>query len=124
MASAFAEVHEQAAACWAVHAPVGSAVTPSMCTRRVLISITKNTYWRLWNTMSACRKSHDKIPDAGERSGTAAGPVTPGVRGAEPGCGQDPADRSRAHLTVGRPAFSGQLNWCYFMLRAAGSGTR
>jgi hypothetical protein len=25
---------------------------------------------------------------------------------------------------VGRPAFSGQLNWCYFMLRAAGSGTR
>jgi hypothetical protein len=27
-------------------------------------------------------------------------------------------------LRVGRPAFSGQLNWCYFMLRAAGSGTR
>ena len=25
---------------------------------------------------------------------------------------------------VGRPAFSGQLNWRYFMLRAAGSGTR
>jgi len=25
---------------------------------------------------------------------------------------------------VGCPAFSGQLNWCYFMLRAAGSGTR
>lgn len=27
-------------------------------------------------------------------------------------------------LAVGGPAFSGQLNWCYFMLRAAGSGTR
>ena len=25
---------------------------------------------------------------------------------------------------LGCPAFSGQLNWCYFMLRAAGSGTR
>ena len=25
---------------------------------------------------------------------------------------------------LGRPAFSGHLNWCYFMLRAAGSGTR
>src|SRR5438034_10362371 len=27
-------------------------------------------------------------------------------------------------VRVGCPAFSGQLNWCYFMLRAAGSGTR
>jgi hypothetical protein len=30
-------------ACWAVHAPVGLAVTPRMCTRRVLISITNKT---------------------------------------------------------------------------------
>jgi hypothetical protein len=29
-----------------------------------------------------------------------------------------------AELSLGCPAFSGQLNWCYFMLRAAGSGTR
>jgi hypothetical protein len=28
------------------------------------------------------------------------------------------------HAGLGRPAFSGQRNWCYFMLRAAGSGTR
>jgi hypothetical protein len=27
-------------------------------------------------------------------------------------------------VPLGRPAFSGQLNWCYFTLRAAGSGTR
>ena len=27
-------------------------------------------------------------------------------------------------LRLGGPAFSGQLNWCYFMPRAAGSGTR
>ena len=25
---------------------------------------------------------------------------------------------------LGRPEFSGQQNWCYFMPRAAGSGTR
>ena len=35
----------------------------------------------------------------------------------------DAAGRLRG-LMVGCPAFSGQLNWCYFMLRAAGSGTR
>jgi hypothetical protein len=51
-------------ACWAVHAPVGWAVAPRMCTRRVWISITKKTYRRLRNTVPACKKSHDKIPDA------------------------------------------------------------
>ncbi len=51
-------------ACWAVHAPVGWAVTPRMCTRRVWISITKKTYRRLRNTVPACKKSHGKIPDA------------------------------------------------------------
>ena len=30
-------------ACWAVHAPVGCAMTPRICTRRVWNSITKNT---------------------------------------------------------------------------------
>ena len=53
-------------ACWAVHAPVGCSVTPRMCTRRVSISITKKTYRRLRNTVSACRKSHDRTPDAWE----------------------------------------------------------
>jgi hypothetical protein len=41
-------------------------VTPRMCTRRVWISITNNTYRRLRNTVSTCRKSHDRIPDAWE----------------------------------------------------------
>jgi hypothetical protein len=63
-------------ACWAVHAPVGCAVTPSRCTRRVPISITKNTYRRLRNTVSTCRKSHARIPDACEQ-GTAARSATP-----------------------------------------------
>ena len=53
-------------ACWAVHAPVGCAVTPRMCTRRVSISITKKMYRRLRNTVSTCKKSHDRIPDAWE----------------------------------------------------------
>src|ERR1019366_2429602 len=53
-------------ACCAVHAPVGLAVTPGMCTRRVSISITKKTYRRVRNTVSASRKSHDSISDACE----------------------------------------------------------
>ncbi len=53
-------------ACWAARGPVGCAVTPRMCTRRVWISITKNTYRRLRNTVSACRKSHARIPAAWE----------------------------------------------------------
>jgi hypothetical protein len=47
-----------------IHAPVGLAVTPMMCTHRVSISITKKTYRRLRNTVSTCEKSHDRIPDA------------------------------------------------------------
>ena len=39
---------------------------PRMCTRRVWISITNKTYRRLRNTVSACRKSHARIPDAWE----------------------------------------------------------
>jgi predicted transposase YbfD/YdcC len=53
-------------ACWAVHSPVGWAVTPRMCTRRVPISITKDTCRRPRNTVPACRKSHARIPDAWE----------------------------------------------------------
>jgi hypothetical protein len=39
---------------------------PRMCTRRVWISITNKTYRRLRNTVSACRKSQARIPDACE----------------------------------------------------------
>ena len=41
-------------------------MTPRMCTRRVLISITKNTYRRLRNTVSTWKKSEARIPDAWE----------------------------------------------------------
>ena len=36
------EIHERLRACWVSHAPVGWAVTPRMCTRRVACSMTKN----------------------------------------------------------------------------------
>jgi hypothetical protein len=39
-------------------------VMPRMCTRRVWISITNKTYSRVRNTVSTCRKSHARIPDA------------------------------------------------------------
>ena len=44
-------------ACWAVHAPVGWAVMPRMCTRRVWISITNKTYRRLRNTVSTVKSA-------------------------------------------------------------------
>jgi hypothetical protein len=37
---------------------------------------------------------------------------------------QPHAAMGSAGLTLGCPAFSGHLNWCYFMPRAADSGTR
>ena len=51
-------------ACWAVQAPSGCAVTPSMCTARVWISKTNNTYTRWSSTVSTCKKSHARMPDA------------------------------------------------------------
>jgi hypothetical protein len=64
--STFAEVHEQVAGLLDGPRSVGCAVTPRMCTRRVWISITKKTYRRFRNTVSTCKKSHARIPDAGE----------------------------------------------------------
>ena len=78
-------------ACWAVHAPVGRADTPRMCTRRVWISIAKNTYGRWRNTVSTCTKSHARIPAAWEarncrqvgdaRRGTGVSPASAGSAG-------------------------------------------
>jgi hypothetical protein len=83
-------------ACCAVHDPVGCAVTPRMCTRRVWISITNKTYSRLRNTVSTCRKSHARSPGAWEaRNCCQVGDARRGA-GVSPGGSQDPADRSRA----------------------------
>src|SRR5262245_7618790 len=48
----------------AVHEPVGWAVTPRMCTARVWIPSTNKTYRRWSSTVSTCRKSQARIPDA------------------------------------------------------------
>ena len=47
-----------------VHPPVGLAVTPPKCIRRVPCSMNTSTYRRLQNTVSACRKSTARIPEA------------------------------------------------------------
>jgi hypothetical protein len=44
-------------ACWTTHAPVGLAVTPATCNRRVPCSMKINTYSRRNSTVSTCRKS-------------------------------------------------------------------
>jgi hypothetical protein len=51
-------------ACWAVQAAVECAVMPRMCTVRVWISITNSTYMRWSSTVSTCRKSQARMPDA------------------------------------------------------------
>ena len=39
--SGVVEIHDQLRACWVSQAPLGWAVTPRMCTRRVACSMTK-----------------------------------------------------------------------------------
>jgi len=53
------------AAC-AVHAPVGLAVIPARCARRVPCSTTINAWIRLRNTVSTCMKSTATMPLACE----------------------------------------------------------
>jgi hypothetical protein len=54
-------------ACCTVHSPVGFAVTPPMCIRRVPCSMNTSTYMRYSSTVSACRKSAATIPAAWAR---------------------------------------------------------
>jgi hypothetical protein len=49
-------------ACWVTHIPVGLAVTPRMCTRRVASSITNSTYRRCSSTVSTWKKLAARIP--------------------------------------------------------------
>ena len=54
-------------ACWATHAPVGLAVTPARCTRRLCSWMKNNTYSRCRNTVSTVRKSQARMPAAWRR---------------------------------------------------------
>ena len=51
-------------ACCTVHSPVGFAVMPPRCSRRVPCSMNTRTYHLLRSTVSACRKSTARIPAA------------------------------------------------------------
>ena len=51
-------------ACCTVHSPVGWAVTPPRCIRRVPCSINTSTYSLFSSTVSTCRKSTARIPAA------------------------------------------------------------
>src|SRR5208282_1256295 len=51
-------------ACWTVQSPVGFAVTPPRCIRRVPCSMNTRTYSLLSSTVSTCRKSTATIPAA------------------------------------------------------------
>ena len=86
-------------------------MTPRMCTRRVWISITKNTCKRLRNTVPACRKSHARISDAWEarncrqvgdvRRGAGASPAAARIRRMVP-----------APMRCPRLRISPWMRWC------------
>jgi hypothetical protein len=75
-------------ACWVVHSAVGWPVTPTICTRRVAISITNKTYNRRSAMVSTWKKSVANSPDAcaGRNvrqlvsTSRGAGPILPAAR--------------------------------------------
>ena len=73
------EVHERLRACWVSQAPVGWAVTPRMCTRRVACSMTKKTYSRRRVMVSRWNKSQARMPCAcARRNSVHEGPARRG----------------------------------------------
>src|SRR6266536_372162 len=80
---ALCQVMSRLRACWVTHAPVGLAVTPRMCTRRVASSIVNSTYRRLSSTGSTWKQ--------------VARQHALGLGGQEPTPGQPLAARRRLH---------------------------
>ena len=82
-------------ACCTVHSPVGFAVTPPRCIRRVPCSINTRTYSLFSSTVSTCRKSTARIPAAcAWRNCRHVGPVRRGA-------GSMPAARRISHTVDG-----------------------
>jgi hypothetical protein len=65
------EVPEQVAGCWVSQAPVGWVVTPGMGTRRVVCSMTKETYSRGRVMVSRWNRSQATMPCACPRRNSA-----------------------------------------------------
>ena len=59
-----AEGQSEVRACCTVQSPVGCAVTPPRCIRRLPCSMNTSTYMRVSSTVSTCRKSTARIPAA------------------------------------------------------------
>ena len=85
-------------ACCTVHSPVGLAVMPPRCIRRVPCSMNTSTYMRFSSTVSTCRKSTARIPVAWAcRNCRHVGP-------ARRGAGSMPAARRIFHTVDGATA--------------------
>jgi hypothetical protein len=85
-------------ACCTVHSPLGCAVTPPRCIRRVPCSMNTSTYMRFSSTVSTCRKSTARIPAAWAcRNCRHVGPERRGA-------GSMPAARRISHTVDGATA--------------------
>jgi hypothetical protein len=85
-------------ACCTVHSPLGLAVTPPRCIRRVPCSMNTRTYSLLSSAVSTCRKSTARIPAAWACRNCRQ--VGPDRRGA----GSMPATRRISHTVDGATA--------------------
>jgi len=134
LASPLAEVHEQVSGLLGCPRARRRAVTPRMCTARVWISITNKTYRRWSSTVSTCRKSQARIPDAwaarncrqggGARRGAGPSPAQPGSGGSFPPL---PGTRRRATRPecAGNPSAGSTAPSCSTRPRtSAGTGGR
>ena len=94
--------------CWATHSPVGCAVIPAGCTRRVPCSMKSSTYRRRKNTVSTWKKSVARIVFAwASRNVRQVSPDRVGARG-DAGVLEDLPHRRRGQACIpGRPARRG-----------------
>ena len=87
-------------ACWVSQAPVGWAVTPRMCTRRVACSMTKNAYSRCRVMVSRWNRSQARIACAWARRNSRPGRSGSPRRGVDAGGVQDGPDGGGADLVA------------------------
>jgi hypothetical protein len=97
-------------ACWATHRPVGWAVTPAKCTRRLRSSMTNSTYGRRSLTVSTVKKSQARMPVACRRRNDRQ------VVGARRGAGSMPWARSTLRIELAeiwqpRRSSSPRIRW-------------
>ena len=97
-------------ACCATHRPVGWAVTPAKCTRRLPSSMTNSTYSRRSQTVSTVKKSQARMPVACRRRNDRK------LVGARRGAGSMPWARSTLRIELAeiwqpRRSSSPRIRW-------------